>query len=44
MLRFFSSLLGTPVAPSSKAFFYAALSYDHMLAVGYAIQGYQERR
>ncbi len=30
--------LGTPVAPSSKAFFYAALSYDHMLAVGYAIR------
>ena len=30
--------LGTPVAPSSKAFFYAALSYDHMLALGYAIR------
>ena len=30
--------LGTPVDSSSKAFFYAALSYDHMLAVGYAIR------
>ena len=30
--------LGKPVDPSSKAFFYGALSYDHMLAVGYAIR------
>ena len=30
--------LGRPVDPSSKAFFYGALSYDHMLAVGYAIR------
>ncbi|TDI34301.1 MAG: amino acid ABC transporter substrate-binding protein [Acidobacteria bacterium] len=30
--------LGKPVDPSSKAFFYGALSYDHILAVGYAIR------
>ncbi len=30
--------LGEPVDLSSKAFFYGALSYDHMLAVGYAIR------
>ena len=30
--------LGKAVDPSSKAFFYGALSYDHMLAVGYAIR------
>ena len=30
--------LGKPIDPSSKAFFYGALSYDHMLAVGYAIR------
>ena len=34
--------LGKPVDPSSKAFFYGALSYDHMLAVGYAIRDIQE--
>jgi len=30
--------LGKPIDPSSKAFFYGALSYDHILAVGYAIR------
>lgn len=30
--------LGEPVDSSAKAFFYGALSYDHMLAVGYAIR------
>ena len=30
--------LGKTVDPSSKAFSYGALSYDHMLAVGYAIR------
>ena len=34
--------LGKPIDPSSKAFFYGALSYDHMLAVGYAIRDIQE--
>ena len=34
--------LGKPVDPSSKAFFYGALSYDHMLAVGYAIRDIQD--
>jgi ABC-type branched-subunit amino acid transport system substrate-binding protein len=34
--------LGKTVDPSSKAFFYGALSYDHMLAVGYAIRDIQE--
>ena len=34
--------LGKPVEPSSKAFFYGALSYDHMLAVGYAIRDIQD--
>ena len=34
--------LGKPVDPSSKAFFYGALSYDHMLAVGYAIRDIKE--
>ncbi len=34
--------LGKPIDPSSKAFFYGALSYDHMLAVGYAIRDMQE--
>ena len=34
--------LGKPVDQSSKAFFYGALSYDHMLAVGYAIRDIQE--
>ena len=33
--------LGEPVDSSSKAFFYGALSYDHMLAVGYAIRDIQ---
>ena len=32
------SRLGHSVDPDSKAFFYGALSYDHILAVGYAIQ------
>ena len=39
--RFKSALekrLGRAVDASSKAFFYGALSYDHMLAVGYAIR------
>ena len=35
--------LGRPVDPDSKAFFYGALSYDHMLAVGYAIRDLQRR-
>ena len=30
--------IGKPVDPSTKAFFYGALSYDHMLAVGYAVR------
>ena len=34
--------LGKPVDSSSKAFFYGALSYDHMLAVGYAIRDIKE--
>ena len=34
--------LGKPIDSSSKAFFYGALSYDHMLAVGYAIRDIQE--
>ena len=34
--------LGKPVDPSSKAFFYGALSCDHMLAVGYAIRDIQD--
>ena len=34
--------LGKTVDSSSKAFFYGALSYDHMLAVGYAIRDIQE--
>ena len=34
--------LGEPVDSSSKAFFYGALSYDHMLAVGYAIRDIQD--
>ena len=33
--------LGKAIDPSSKAFFYGALSYDHMLAVGYAIRDIQ---
>ena len=43
--RFKSALekrLGKTVDPSSKAFFYGALSYDHMLAVGYAIRDIKE--
>lgn len=32
------SRLGHSVDPDSKAFFYGALSYDHILAVAYAIQ------
>lgn len=32
------SRLGRSVDPDSKAFFYGALSYDHILAVAYAIQ------
>ena len=36
------SRLGQPVDPDSKAFFYGALSYDHILAVAYAIQAIKD--
>jgi len=36
--RALETRLGKAVEPTSKAFFYGALSYDHMLAVGYALR------
>jgi len=36
------SRLGTAVDPQSKAFFYGALSYDHILAVAYAIKAIKD--
>jgi len=37
--RALESRLNRAVDPNSKAFFYGALSYDHILAVAYAIKG-----
>jgi len=37
-LQALESRLGQTVDPNSKAFFYGALSYDHILAVAYAIK------
>jgi ABC-type branched-subunit amino acid transport system substrate-binding protein len=34
--------LGEPVDPAAKAFFYGALSYDHILAVAYAIKAIKD--
>ena len=34
--------LGKPVDPDAKAFFYGALSYDHILAVAYAIKAIKD--
>ena len=40
----FSKKIGKPVDMNSKAFFYGVLSYDHMMALGHALKGVQDKK